>query len=169
VVELPKRLQAGFNSSYYSKLPFTAYLTTFDLNGDGYSTDLLPGTKVNRFNRGLGKSDLARLIEEFNRNLAGSRTPRGQLIPRVTLPANYEFGDGYLTQDLRLSRAFAFREHWRLALIGEVFNVFNVANLTGHSGNLRETTNFGQATNRVFQVFGSGGPRSFQLALRFSF
>ncbi len=169
VVELPKRLQAGFNSSYYSKLPFTAYLNNFDLNGDGYSTDALPGTKVNRFQRGLGKSDLARLVEEFNRNLAGSRTPRGQLIPRVTLPANYEFGDSYFTQDLRLSRAFAFRERWRLALIGEVFNVFNVANLTGHSGNLRETTNFGQATNRVFQVFGSGGPRSFQLAMRVSF
>jgi len=101
VVELPKRLQAGFNSSYYSKLPFTAYLTTFDLNGDGYPNDVLPGTKVNRFHRGLGKSDLARRTEEFNRNLAGSRTPRGQLIPRVTLPANYEFGDSYLSQDLR--------------------------------------------------------------------
>lgn len=54
------------------------------------------------------------------------------------------------------------------ALIGEVFNRFNLANLSGRSGDLLDA-GFGQATSRVTQVFGSGGPRSFQLPARISF
>jgi hypothetical protein len=47
--------------------------------------------------------------------------------------------------------------------------LFNIANLSGYSGNLRETALFGQPTERVDQVFGSGGPRAFQLGARFEF
>ena len=52
--------------------------------------------------------------------------------------------------------------------MGEVFNVLNIANLSGRSGNLL-APGFGQPTSRVTQVFGSGGPRSFQLAARVTF
>ena len=61
-----------------------------------------------------------------------------------------------------------FREHWRLSLIGEVFNLYNKANLSGNSGDLTSAA-FGQPTSRATQVFGSGGPRAFQLAMRVSF
>jgi hypothetical protein len=98
----------------------------------------------------------------FNQNFAGRLTPRNQPIPRITLPTDYEFGDNYLTQDLRLSRTFVFREIYRLTLLGEVFNILNIANLTGHNGNLANPATFGQPTRRVDQVFGSGGPRAFQ-------
>jgi len=54
-------------------------------------------------------------------------------------------------------------------LIGEVFNLFNIANLSGFSGDLTNSPTFGQPSSRVTQVFGSGGPRSFQLAVRVSF
>jgi hypothetical protein len=140
-----------------------------DLNGDGTDGDVLPGTRENQFNRGLGRQDLTRLVEEFNRNLAGKRTPRNQPIPRITLPSDYEFGDDYVTQDLRLSRPFAFREKYKLIVIGEVFNLFNIANLSGHSGNLANAATFGQPTRRFDQIFGSGGPRAFQFATRISF
>jgi hypothetical protein len=53
-------------------------------------------------------------------------------------------------------------------MIGEAFNVFNIANLSGRNGDLLNP-GFGQATHRVDQVFGSGGPRSFQLAARMDF
>ena len=86
----------------------------------------------------------------------------------ITLPANFEFGDRLLTHDLGLSRGFVFGERWRLTLNGQVFNLFNIANLSGRSGNLLGA-GFGQPTSRVTQVFGSGGPRSFQLAARVSF
>jgi hypothetical protein len=169
IVELPLKFQLGFNSSYYSKQPFTAFVANVDFNGDGTDGDVLPGIRENQFNRGLGKHDLARLVEEFNRDLAGKRTPRNQPIPLITLPADYEFGDNYVTQDLRLSRAFVFREKFKLIVIGEVFNLFNIANLSGHSGNLANTAAFGQPTRRFDQVFGSGGPRAFQFAARVSF
>ncbi len=61
-----------------------------------------------------------------------------------------------------------FRERWRLSLIGEAFNLYNAANLSGYSGDLTSTA-FGQPTSRVTQVFGSGGPRAFQLATRINF
>ncbi|HWO01291.1 MAG TPA: hypothetical protein VNS63_18670, partial [Blastocatellia bacterium] len=169
VIELPWRLQVGFNSSHYSKLPFTASVANMDFNGDGTNGDVLPGTNVNRFNRGLGKGDLRGLVDRFNHTLAGTRTPHGQLIPKITLPAEYAFGDTYITQDVRVSRSFTFHDRYKLMLIGEAFNLLNIANLSGYAGNLANAATFGQPTRRVDQVFGSGGPRAFQLAARLSF
>ncbi len=60
------------------------------------------------------------------------------------------------------------KERWRLTLLGEAFNLFNIANLSGRSGDLL-SPGFGQPTSRVTQVFGSGGPRAFQLGARVSF
>jgi hypothetical protein len=105
----------------------------------------------------------------FNRNFAGLDTSRNQAIPQITLPSEYEFGDNYITQDLRLSRTFVFKEKFRFTLVGEVFNVLNIANLSGHSGNLANSATFGQPTRRVDQAFGSGGPRAFQFGARVSF
>jgi hypothetical protein len=157
VVDLPKRLQASFSSAYYSKTPFNVYVGAIDFNGSGTVNDVLPGTRVNEFNRGLGKDDLARLVDQFNRTLAGTKTSRGQLIPTLGLPPGYEFGGNYISQDLRLSRAFVFRERYRLQLLGEVFNLLNIANLSGYMGNLRQASSFGQPGSRETQVFGSGG------------
>ncbi len=168
LAQLPKRFQVGLFLSYNSRPPFSAFLGGVDLNGDGTYDDLLPGTKVNQFNRGLGKSDLRRLVEEFNRTYAGKQDAQGGDIPAITLPSKFEFGDSFLTQDLRVSRDFALGERWRVMLIGEVFNLENIGNLSGRSGDLL-SGGFGQPTSRISQVFGSGGPRSFQVAARVSF
>ena len=56
----------------------------------------------------------------------------------------------------------------RVSVFGEVFNLLNTANLVGYSGNLTSES-FGQPTGRFTQVFGSGGPRAFQLGARVSF
>jgi hypothetical protein len=87
----------------------------------------------------------------------------------VTLPADYEFGDIFSSQDIRVTKTFGMGNTSRLAVFVEVFNVFNVANLGGYSFNLSNTATFGQPTNRASQVFGSGGPRAFQLGGRFTF
>jgi hypothetical protein len=172
LVQLPKQFELGTFITYVSRPPFPVYLGTaaagLDLNGDGTLGDLLPGTKVNQFNRGLGKADLQRLVNVFNQTYAGKRDTQGTPIPLVTLPAHFEFGDPLLTQDFRLSHNLPLGEHIQLALMGEVFNLFNIANLSGRSGNLL-SRGFGQPKSRVTQVFGSGGPRAFQLAARFSF
>ena len=89
-------------------------------------------------------------------------------IPRLALPAKYAFGDNFHSLDLRLSRTFVFHDRWRLSWIGEVFNLYNAANLSGYSSDLTSPA-FGQPTARFTQLFGSGGPRAFQLAMRVSF
>jgi hypothetical protein len=168
LVQLPLRFELGFFVTYNSKPPFSAFLGGLDLNGDGTRGDLLPGTRVNQFNRGFGKDDLRRLVAKFNQDYAGKKDALGRNIRAITLPSNFEFGDRFLTHDLRLSRSFVFGERWRMTLIGEAFNLFNIANLSGRSGDLTSPA-FGQPTSRFTQVFGSGGPRAFQLGARVSF
>jgi hypothetical protein len=148
--------------------PFNAIVNGIDFNGDGTTGDLLPGATVGQFNRGRGAADLVRLIEQFNRTYAGTNDSHGRAIPRLTLPSGYSFDHDFQSLDLRLSRVFAIGERWRMSVIGEVFNLYDAANLTGYSGDLTATA-FGRPTARVTQVFGSGGPRAFQLAMRVSF
>jgi hypothetical protein len=172
VVHLPWRFEMGLNFSYSSAAPFNATIgagtTGIDFNGDGTTGDLLPGTTVGAFNRRLGRSDLLHLVDQFNQAYAGTTDSHNRAIPRLRLPLNYALGDDFHALDLRLSRSLVFRERLRLSLIGEVFNLYNNANLTGFSGDLTSAA-FGQPTARATQVFGSGGPRAFQLALRVSF
>jgi hypothetical protein len=93
----------------------------------------------------------------------------------VVLPQNYALGDGFNSQDLRLTKTFTYKERNKLSLFAEGFNVLNIANLGGYSFNLDQVTptnqtySFGQPTSRAGQVFGSGGPRAFQLGGRFQF
>jgi hypothetical protein len=168
VAQLRWGVDLGLNFSYSTAPGFSAYLVGNDFNGDGTTGDLLPGTTVNAFNRGMDRADLERLIAKFNTTHAGTRDAQGRAIASVTLPVGYAFGDNFHSLDLRLSRTFAFQERWQMSLIGEVFNLYNKANLSGHTGDLTSAA-FGQATSRATQVFGSGGPRAFQLAMRVSF
>lgn len=168
-VDLPRRLQVAFSVSAYSRPPFSAFVNGMDFNGDGTTNDLLPGTKVNQFNRGRGRDDLARLVERYNQEFAGRVMPIG-IAPRVTLPDDYAFNDSFFTQDVRVTRSFSIgEERARLVLFGEVFNLFNTANLVDYSGNIANPALFGQPGARFSQVFGSGGPRAFQLGARVSF
>lgn len=170
LVDLPWRFQVAFSVSAYSRPPFSAFVSGVDFNGDGTRDDLLPGTRVNQFGRGLDKDDLARLVDSYNQQFAGKLTGGGQTAPRVVLPAQYSFNDVFFTQDLRLSRTFSFAtERVRLVLLGEVFNLLNTANLVQYSGNIANSAEFGQPGARFNQVFGSGGPRAFQLGARVSF
>ena len=82
-----------------------------------------------------------------------------------------------------MTRTIRLTERFRLLVIAEGFNIFNIANLTGFSGTLDRVTrpavaggvatnpsfNFGQATGRVNPVFGTGGPRALQIAARLNF
>jgi hypothetical protein len=60
-------------------------------------------------------------------------------------------------------------QRWRLSLMGEAFNIYNAPNLSGYSGDLTDPATFGQPTGRATQIFGSGGPRALQMAVRASF
>jgi hypothetical protein len=96
------------------------------------------------------------------------RTPFNQMIVPINLPLSISQGDSLITQDLRTTRRIDLGESGRLLLIGEVFNLFNVSNLSGYS-NVLNQMNYGQPSARAAQVFGSGGPRAFQVAARLEF
>jgi hypothetical protein len=110
----------------------------------------------------------------------------GVLLPLVSDSAR--FGDAFSSLDLRVSRPIAFGGV-RVEPMLEVFNLFNVANILGTSvknysgfsnvlvrdaddpsspGYLR-ASRFGQPVTGAGGVFGSGGPRAFQFALRATF
>jgi hypothetical protein len=169
-VELPWRMQVAFSISATSRPPFTAWLEDVDINGDGTNDDLLPGTKVNQFGRGLNKEDLQRLVEQYDQEFAGKTLCCKQRAPRVTLPDTYAFNDRFFTQDLRVTHTVPLgNPRVRLRVFAEIFNVFNTANLVQYSGNLLERARFGQPGARFTQIFGSGGPRAVQFGARLNF
>ena len=160
-------------------------LAGLDLNGGGISSTLLPGiTRHNTLGRGLSSSELRRLVQRYNAdveartrrvtNADGSvtvilpRTPFNQIITPVTLPEKFSSGDSFITQDVRVTRKVKIDESRTLALIGEAFNLFNVANFSGYN-NMLNQMNYGLSSSRAAQVFGSGGPRAFQFATRLQF
>jgi hypothetical protein len=168
IAQLPWQFELALNFSYSSAPPLSAYLGGIDLDGDGTMGDLLPGTTVNALNRGMRREELERLVTQFNAVHALTKDAQGSTIPRLLLPPDYTFGSAFSSVDMRLSRSFVFQDRWRSTLIGEVFNLVNKANLTGYSGDLTSPA-FGLPTSRATQLFGSGGPRAFQLALKLSF
>ncbi len=111
----------------------------------------------------------------------------GQPLPLVRDDAR--FNDNFSSLDLRLSKVIRLSDRARLEPIIEVFNLFNVTNILGVSnvnysgfsnvlardsdkpadpGFLRSSS-FGNPVTTAGGVFGSGGPRAFQVAARFSF
>mgnify|MGYP000865225220 CR=1 FL=1 len=143
-----------------------------DLDGDGLDTSFLPGWTVP--DRNPTKEKLEKAVAAWNAaypDLANGqrpRTTRNQVIPKLALPANYSFGENFFSQDLRVTKSFVFRENYKISVFGEGFNIFNIANLGGISSTVNNA-GFGVPTSRAGQVFGSGGPRAFQLGARFSF
>jgi hypothetical protein len=182
------RLLDSWTISSFSQVrsapPLDTILTGLDLDGDGISRTLLPGTSHNSLSYGLSATRLRGLVAAFNAdveartsritNADGSvtvirpRTPFNQIINPIALPAGFSNGDSFVSQDVRLTRKITFKETLTLSLIAEGFNIFNIANLTGYS-NVLNQPNYGQPSARVGQVFGTGGPRAFQLGGRLTF
>jgi hypothetical protein len=177
LVELPWGVQLGVIASSSSRGPINVSVSSGDINGDGTTSELLPGLGINCLNRGCGRSDLETAVSNWNSNIAGKTDARGKVIQRIVLPGSYQLGDNFNSQDVRVTKLFKFgREphEFRLSVFGEAFNVFNIANLGGYSftvDNVQpvQTFAFGQPTSRAGQVFGSGGPRAFQVGARIQF
>jgi hypothetical protein len=185
--------------------PTSVTLGTFDVEGDGTFIFRLPGTGVSSFGYNMNADDIRRLVEQYNATFPApkdtflrdipvgpQRDAIGTAFPFIVLPDKFQPDDSFLTHDLRVTRTIKITEKVSLNLIGEGFNIFNIANLTDYGGtpnayirptppslanplgtqgrapNQNEFT-FGQPGNRVNPIFGTGGPRAFQLAARLSF
>jgi len=160
VVDLPWQFQASLIATYQSKPPLSAKLPdTVDINGDGVGGDPLPGVELNSLNRGTSREDFLLKLGQFNATQAAS----SQLI----IPANFKLGDDFQSEDIRITKTFKFRERMQVQGFLEVFNIFNISNLTGFGQTLG--SGFGVPTGRAGQNFGTGGPRALQFGGRFQF
>jgi len=146
------------------------------------------GTRIPQLQRNAGGrtfrtgAELNAFIQQLNSRGGVGGTP----LPLVRDDLN--LGDSFNSFDVRVSKSFTFGERAKLELIGEVFNLFNVTNILGvnnvnysgfqntlirdssdraNPGFLRSTA-FGQPLNTAGGVFGTGGPRAVQFAVRFS-
>jgi hypothetical protein len=128
-------------------------------------------------------AQLNKFITQLNANGGEGGTPLPLVDP------NASFCNNFNSFDLRLAKQFQLGERMSLQLIGEVFNLFNTTNILGvsntnYSGYANtlvrdsdvptdpgylKSSSFGAPVTTAGGVFGSGGPRAFQLALRFSF
>ena len=180
-VDLPWGFQLSLNSSFISRTPNTASVSNLFLPGtvQAGSTEPLPGLGYGSLNAGTSRADLASLVDAFNSKYANTKNAQGGTIAPLILPSDYQFGDPFFSQDFRLTKKFTFKERYGISIFGEMFNAFNIANLTYPGGAFTldskaanpatQTFAFGQPTQRVLQTFGSGGPRAVQIGARFTF
>lgn len=153
-----------------------------DLNGDGHGGDVLPGTNIGSYGRGIsGVSGLNAAINNFNQNFAGQLTPASQalvtaglftstqlgelgaLIPPIqSPPATQVTPSWFWTTDFRLERTFGFRDRFQIEPAVDIFNVFNRVNfdpignvLSGVLSGAPGTVN-GTAANQRRNAFGLG-------------
>jgi len=198
-INLPWGFLLGVNSSIISRRPQVAQVNGLDLAGTAPSgsTEALPGIAYGCLAVGCSKSQLGAAVANYNLHYAGQPSAQGADAPNpgpLVLPADYQFGDPVFSQDFQLTKTFTYKEKYHLSIRGEVFNAFNISNLTYPSGaftldslapgctlaannysvgscasGASQTYAFGQPTGRVGQTFGQGGARAFQVGARFTF
>jgi hypothetical protein len=180
-VQLPWNFKLSMNMAYISRPPQNVTISSLYLPGTAPTstsgTEPIPGLPYNCFGVSCDKSDLTNAVNNFNSTIAGTKNATGATIPQVILPSDYQLGDPTFTQDFSLQKTIKINERASFVLTGQVFNAFNIANLTGYQFLLdikapnpaAQTFTFGQPTGRALQTFGSAGPRAFQLAGRINF
>jgi hypothetical protein len=160
-VDLPWGIRLSGITSFQSVGPIEPTISGVDLNGNGAveagetGGSPLPGIGYNQLGVNEGKAALIQLVNQFNQNYAGKTTTTG-VIPPIVLPSNFSFPRSFNSQDIRVTKVFNLgTERAKLSLIGECFNVFNIANLGGYSYNLTSNRGgFGVPTSasRTFSV-----------------
>jgi hypothetical protein len=194
-VQLPWGFLFSVNSSIISRTPVVALVPSLDLPGTAPSgtSEPLPGLAYSCLAVGCSKSQLVSAVQNYNANFAGKPSAQGAGAPNpgpLVVPPDYQFGDPIFSQDFRLTKSFTFKEKYSLKILGEMFNAFNISNLTYPSfsldtlaagctlvngafsscaGTPAQTYAFGQPTGRIGQTFGSGGTRAVQVGARFTF
>jgi len=177
VIDMPHGFQVSPIYTLASGVPFDIQLPP-DLGS----------TRIPQLQRNAGGrtfhtgAELNAFINQFN-----TGRPVVSRLPLVQ--DDLKLGDSFQSFDLRLTKTWSFGEKLYIQAIAEVFNLFNVTNIRGvnnvnfsgfQNTLLRDSTNsadpgflrssaFGSAIQTAGGVFGTGGPRAFQFAVRINF
>jgi hypothetical protein len=130
-VLLPFDVTLGTVWTWRSQLPWNA-VAGLDLNGDGFITDLVPGTERNDGSRGL---DLTAVNAWRARN------------NRAPIPENQIDSSRISIVDLRLSKQIPLGRGVRAELLAQMFNALNTKNLQDQFAG-------GRVTNALSASFG---------------
>jgi len=195
-VNLPWGFTLSLDSTMVSSTPTTPTVsTTAGLILPGTvpagTSEPLPGVTYGSLNAGTSQSALAAAVSSYNSSVVGTVNAEGSKIADyLILPKNYATGEPTIAQNFRLTKVFTFKERYKFNIFGEVFNAFNISNVTIGTLSLDTSTNsaavcqqgsvapgttgaiacqFGQVTGRQGQTFGSAGARAFQFGGRFVF
>ena len=188
VFQLPAQIRLAPILTLASSVPIDVLLS----DGSSRVCELQRNAGARQFRTGAELNAALTQINAAGGSLCPNADPSTGFKPRVLVPLvrdDLKLGDNFSSLDLRVSRVFGFGERWTIEPIAEVFNLFNVTNVLGVSnvnysgfsnvlvrdsndpgsaGFLRSSS-FGQPVTTAGGVFGSGGPRAFQFAVRVTF
>lgn len=176
--DLQKSLQLSFTGHFDSPLPVTLTLPQVagggeilvtDVTGDGSTGDIVPGSKVGSYMRGIKPGSLANFIKNYNNTVAGTETPAGNMLvtggiftgPELSLlgavqqplaaPVLDVAGLGWLkTFDVKLGWEHTYHDRITFRPSVTLFNVFNFANFDLPGNTQNGVLNFGAASTSPF-------------------
>src|SRR5262245_3788210 len=178
LVEMPYGFKLNTVNRFTSSLAQSAFLPAVDggpaeifftdLDGDGITSDPLPGTNRGSFGRSVKNgNELNNLITAFNQQVSSKAfTPAGQALVSAGLftqgqlqslggvvgngsaiklaPTDQVSLDNFFNTDVRFSWTYKVKERMSIQPIMEVFNLFNIANYDTPNNRLGSSLN-GQA------------------------
>ena len=159
--ELFKGFQFDTIAHLYSSLPLTLSLPAqgagdifiSDLDGDGTTGDIVPGSNVGSFMRGIGPHSINTLINNYNSKYSNTFTPAGVAVLNsgaltsaqlralggvqqklLNAPVNQVGNDILRIWDLSVGYNFKLGEHLSIQPSVHAFNVLNTSNFDGPGG-----------------------------------